>query len=185
MFRHSVEELGDRPIGLPADAADCHLAALLPTTLAPRRTARIAGDIRQLRSGMNTEFDERVADVGFYGVRGEVQLLGDGGVGRPVRDKGHDLQLGIGEAAPSVLVARLCGYSSFNTKLSQSAGHAAGIRERFVVGIAVERGIELVDGLGMASYADELAAGVFGGASARGRGPRGQVVRRRDPRARR
>jgi len=94
MFRHSVEELGDRPIGLPADAADCHLAALLPPTLAPRRTARIAGDIRQLRSGMNTEFDERVADVGFHGVRGELQLLGDGGVGRANRSLFRPVETG-------------------------------------------------------------------------------------------
>jgi hypothetical protein len=88
---------------------------------------------------MNIELGERVADVSFHRVRRKMQLLRDGGVGRPVRDKTYDLQLGVGEAATSGLVARLPGYSSFHTKPSQSAGHAAGIRERLVVSLTFRR----------------------------------------------
>ena len=53
---------------------------------------------------MIIELGERVADVSFHRVRRKMQLLRDGGVGRPVRDKTYDLQLGVGEAATSGLV---------------------------------------------------------------------------------
>src|SRR5690242_3226868 len=95
-----------------------------------------------------------------------MQLVCDGGVGRPVRDKTYDLHLGVGEAAPSGLVAMLLDNSSFHPKPSQCARHAAGVRERFVVGVAVERDIELVDGFRAASKTGQLAAGVLGGTAA-------------------
>jgi hypothetical protein len=93
---------------------------------------------------MIIELGERVADVSFHRVRRKMQLLRDGGVGRPARDKTYDLQLGVGEAAPSDLVSRLPGYSSFHTKPSQRAGHATGIRERFVISLTFRRHNQLL-----------------------------------------
>jgi RNA polymerase sigma-70 factor (ECF subfamily) len=49
MFRHSVEELGDRPIGLPADAADCHLAARFERDAIPLIDRLFTGALRLTR----------------------------------------------------------------------------------------------------------------------------------------
>ncbi|MFL6082002.1 MAG: sigma-70 family RNA polymerase sigma factor [Mycobacterium sp.] len=55
MFRHSIEELGDQPIGLPADATECPLAARFERDAIPLIDRLFTGALRLTRCSEDAE----------------------------------------------------------------------------------------------------------------------------------
>ena len=68
---------------------------------------RPAHEPRQLAAGVDAQFGERIADVGFHRVQGKVQPGGDIAVGHALRNQVDDPELGIGEAVPARFRPRL------------------------------------------------------------------------------
>ena len=117
--------------------------------------------------------------MGFHRVRRDVQLRGDVAVGRALRDRVDDLNLGVGEAVPARF-RRLADNATLHTLPAQSQAHPARIGERFVVQAGVECGIQLIQRPVTPVGVCEFSAGVLGGCSVKKR-PRRRVkhVRRR------
>jgi RNA polymerase sigma-70 factor, ECF subfamily len=55
MFRHSIEDFGDHPIGLPAHATECHLAARFERDAIPLIDRLFAGALRLTRCSDDAE----------------------------------------------------------------------------------------------------------------------------------
>src|SRR3984957_3453509 len=97
--------------------------------------------LRQLDARVDTELGERIAQIGFHRMRGQVQLRGDGAVGDALCDQVDHLELGVGEAVPTRFCSRVADDTTVHTELAQLAAHPARIGERFVLLVGVECGI--------------------------------------------
>src|ERR1700689_2406192 len=101
--------------GLPRQCSQCRHPPTSFPTFVSGWSIRSVHEVRQLGTGADAQFGERIVDVGFHRMQGKVQLLRDRAVRRALRDQMHDLELGVGEAVPARFYPRLADNATFHT----------------------------------------------------------------------
>ena len=78
-------------------------------------SVRAAHELGQLSPRGDAELGEGIVEMAFHCVRGQVQLLRDGAVGRTFGDQMDDREFGVGEAVPARFYPRVRDDAPFHT----------------------------------------------------------------------